>query len=255
MQRYFIDGTLEVGKIVTIIGESVHQLTKVMRSTIGDCIKLSSENNQSAFGEIIEILKHEIRVKVVEIIEEKVELPVNVTIAQGLIKGDKFDWVIQKATECGANFFIPVRMKRSVVKIEDKKTASKVQRWQKISFEAARQSHRQVVPKVSEVIDFSELIKIKDSFDLCLFAYENYEKNSVHSLATHIRNMKRDNKILVVIGPEGGIDDKEVKLLVDAGFDSIGLGPRILRTETAPIYFLSAISYELEIRSPDLRFN
>jgi len=248
MQRYFVTSEIFTDStIAKITGQDVHHISNVMRAKITDQLILCSDNKQTYLVEIIEITKNEVTVKKIDSIIENRELPVDVTIAQGIIKSDKFDWVIQKATECGATSFIPLSMKRSIAKIDEKTEIKKRQRWQKIASEATRQSHRQIVPLIEPILNLSELIKRKNDFDICLFAYEIEGTESKHKLHEIILKIEDIQRVLVVIGPEGGIDETEVQLLIENGFSAIGLGPRILRTETAPIYLLSAISYGLEI--------
>ena len=181
-------------------------------------------------------------------IEAQTELPIEVTIAQGLPKGDKFEWVIQKATECGASEFIPLEMERSVVKLDARKAGKKIERWNKIAKEAAEQSHRQMVPNVTSVQTLKQLLANASQYDICLFAYEETAKQGeLAQLKQTLSTIENYKKLLVIVGPEGGISEKEETILLESGFKPCALGPRILRTETAPIYILSAISYALEL--------
>ena len=247
MQRYFIKSDQLVKDQVTIVGDDVHHIRDVMRASVGDHIILCACDKKSYLVEITYLNKMEVKVKVVETREENVELPISVTIAQGITKGDKFDLVLQKATECGASGFVPVVMKRSVAKIDVQKADKKILRWEKIVMEAARQSHRQVVPSVYMPVDMEGLVLMAAEYDVCLFAYEGYCEDSQHGLADAISKLESGLRLLILIGPEGGIDGLEFDLLVHAGFKEVGLGPRILRTETAPIYVMAALSYALEI--------
>ena len=255
MQRYFIKSDQLVDGHAIITGDDVHHIRDVMRGSVGDRVILCTCDKESYLAEIIDLSRMEIKAKVVERKAENVELPVFVTISQGITKGDKFELVLQKATECGASEFVPVAMKRSVAKIDEKKADKKVLRWQKIALEAARQSHRQAVPSVKMPVDIQGLVAMADEYDMCLFAYEiggqTSEVRDRNALAKAIRKFEPEMRILVLIGPEGGIDQVEVDLLIEAGFIAVGLGPRILRTETAPIYIMSAISYALEIEGFD----
>jgi len=247
LQRYFIKEDQIRDDQITIVGPDVHHMVNVMRFGVGDQMILCTDQKKSYVVEILSLAKTEVQVKVVAEKSEFVELPVSVSIAQGIIKSDKMDWVVQKGTECGASGFVPVRMKRSVAKVDPKKASSKACRWQKIALEAARQSHRQMVPIVADVASFSQLLTMQQQYDVCLFAYEAFDAKDKQRLATTLRDVEDGARVLILIGPEGGIDETEVHALTDAGFLPIGLGPRILRTETAPIYVLSAISYVLEI--------
>ena len=247
MQRYFIKKEQIKKGVATIVGTDVHHITSVMRARVGDALLLCTCEKETFRVEIIDLDKAEIRAKITEKKEEKVELPVFVTIAQGITKGDKFDLVVQKGTECGASAFVPVAMKRCVAKIEANKAPKKVMRWQKIALEAARQAHRQSVPEIATPTDLHNLIKQASAYDVCLFAYEAFETKDQKNLAAIVAQLTPGARVLVLIGPEGGIDEKEVALLQAVGFVPIGLGPRILRTETAPLYVLAALSYGLEI--------
>jgi 16S rRNA (uracil1498-N3)-methyltransferase len=247
MQRYFINANQLVEGQAIITGDDVHHIGAVMRANVGDYFVLCVRGGGSYIVEICEISKTEVHARVVETKEENAELPVFVTISQAIMKGDKFDWVLQKATECGASEFIPVAMKRSVAKIDVKKANKKVERWQKITLEAARQSHRQMVPDVRMPVDMKGLISEMGKYDMCLFAYEAHVGESEYALADVIAGFEPGMRVLVLVGPEGGIAESEVNMLTEAGFTAVGLGPRILRTETAPIYVMSVISYAMEL--------
>ena len=247
MQRYFIKSDQLVDDQVIITGDDIHHIRDVMRASVGDRIILCTCAKKSYLVEIIYLHKMGIKVQVVEAIAENTELSVFVAIFQGIAKGDKFDFVVQKATECGASEFVPVAMKRSVARFDEKKASKKVERWQRIAYEAARQAHRQVVPSVKMPVDIKGLIRMAGEYDVCLFAYEVSDVDSRCALADEIKKFAAGIRVLVLIGPEGGIDQSEVDLLLNAGFIAIGLGPRILRTETASVYVMSAISYALEV--------
>lgn len=247
MQRYFIKSDQLVNDQVTITGNDVHHIRDVMRTSVGDHIICCTTDKLTYLVEVTNLDKTEVHARVVETKEENVELPILVTIAQGIMKGDKFDLVVQKATECGASAFVPVAMKRSVAKIDAKKVDKKASRWQKIALEAARQSHRQVVPTLEPPVDMKGLVALAADYDVCLFAYEAHGEDSHYALANVLASAWAGMRVLVLIGPEGGIDETEVAVLIESGFRAVGLGPRILRTETAPIYVMSAISYAMEL--------
>jgi len=230
-----------------ITGDDVHHISTVMRANVGDQLILCTDDARSFLANITHLAKAEVHVEVVTTKKEAVELPVFVTIAQAITKGDKFDLIVQKGTECGASAFVPIAMKRSVAKIEPTKAGKKVQRWQKIALEAARQSHRQMVPEVGMPVDVAQLLRLAAAYDVCLFAYEEEGRDRSRALADAVAKMQAGARVLVLIGPEGGIDEVEASALLEAGFTAVGLGPRILRTETASIYVMSAISYALEI--------
>ena len=248
MQRYFLKNHQFQVKQVRITDEDAHHIARVMRMEVGERIIVCNEDKECYYLTITAVTPDEVTGEIGEAIESDTELPIEVTIAQGLPKGDKFEWVIQKATECGASEFIPLNMERSVVKLDAKKASKKVERWNKIAKEAAEQSHRQMVPTVTDVYTFKQLLDRASQYDVCLFAYEETAKQGqLAQLKQSLREIQTNGKMLVVVGPEGGISEKEETLLLQSGFKPCALGPRILRTETAPIYILSAISYALEL--------
>ena len=248
MQRYFLKNHQFQAKQVRITDEDAHHIARVMRMEVGERIIVCNEDKECYYLTITAVTPDEVTGEIGEAIESDTELPIEVTIAQGLPKGDKFEWVIQKATECGASEFIPLNMERSVVKLDAKKASKKVERWNKIAKEAAEQSHRQMVPTVTDVYTFKQLLDRAAQYDVCLFAYEETAKQGqLAQLKQSLSEIQTNGKMLVVVGPEGGISEKEETLLLQSGFKPCALGPRILRTETAPIYILSAISYALEL--------
>ena len=248
MQRYFLkNDQFQNGKVL-IADDDAHHMTRVMRMKIGDKFIGCNENKECFYIEILAIENEVVHGNIVEQLHQQTEMPIEVTIAQGLPKGDKFELVLQKGTECGAANFIPVKMDRSIVKLDSKKEAKKVERWTKIVKEAAEQSHRQSLPRVNGVVDFKNLLTMAKNYDACLFAYEETAKaGKMPQLKQTLKNIPLGASLLILVGPEGGISESEESMLVDAGFLPCALGPRILRTETAPIYILSAISYALEL--------
>ena len=169
-------------------------------------------------------------------------------IAVGLSKGDKLDWIVQKATELGVNEIIPIEMSRNVVKWNKDKASKKTERLQKIAEEASEQSHRLKVPFVTEVMTIDSLIEYTKPYQQKLIAYEEAAKEGeTVQLVKSLQALKEGEKIVFVFGPEGGIDEKEVAKLQMNEFHTCSLGPRILRAETAPLYALSALSYQCEL--------
>jgi len=248
MQRYFLKNEQFQDKKVWITGQDAHHIVRVMRLAVGDKAIVCNENNACYNMTIVAIEPNQVIGAISAARKENTELPVAVTIAQGLPKGDKFELVLQKGTECGATQFMPIKMERSIVKIEPKKEAKKLERWHKIVKEAAEQAHRQRVPVIHKVIDFEQALTLVHDFDVCLFAYEETAKiGDMRSLNKILTKTLPGSKILVLIGPEGGISKREAIKLLEAGFTACAIGPRILRTETAAIYLLSAISYALEL--------
>jgi 16S rRNA (uracil1498-N3)-methyltransferase len=247
MQRYFSDDINVNGQFV-ISGEDYHHIVRVMRMSVGDNLICVQSSGKSAISTIAEITDEIVICNVVKWKDESSEMPIRVTIASGLPKGDKLEWIIQKGTELGADEFIPFTAARSIVKWDEKKSEKKIERWQKIAKEAAEQSHRNKIPTVRVPVNLQSLIELGKAFDCKLVAYEEEARTGeVSILGKSLQQLMTNQSMLVVFGPEGGLSQKEIQLLQDNGFQTCGLGPRILRAETAPLYLLSAISYHFEL--------
>lgn len=247
MQRYFVNQPAKDNQFF-LEGEDRHHILKVMRMQISDQIICVEPDGKTAICEIAEITDEQVVADVVQWKKDNSELPIFVTVASGLPKGDKLEWIIQKGTELGAYKFIPFAAARSIVKWDDKKAGKKVDRWQKIAKEAAEQSHRARMPEVAAPISFKALLESSKAFDYKLAAYEEESRNGETSLfSSTLQQMKKGESLLLVFGPEGGLSDEEAQLLSENDFALCGLGPRILRTETAPLYSLAAISYHFEL--------
>ncbi len=244
MQKYFIDSiSLENN---TITGDDVFHIKNVMRQKVGDKF-IVSDSKDEFLASIVRIDKDIIYFEKLEAIDNLSQLPFYVDIFQGYPKGDKLDDICKHSTELGVNKVFAVNMKRSIVKIDPKKIETKCIRFDKIMKEASEQSHRKTLSHFGGIID---LKKIDFSmYDYKILAFEESAKDGEKSnFKNIIRNAKVGSHIAILIGPEGGIDNSEVEYLNNLGFVNCALGPRILRTETASMYALSAISYESELK-------
>lgn len=248
LQRYFIDQNADESQRFFITRkEDVHHITNVMRNTVGNEIIITFSDHKVYICEITEITSDSIEVELKEQQDINTELPLDVTICSGLIKADKYEWLLQKATELGANAFIAVGMERSVVKLTDTKVAKKLERWQKIIKEAAEQSYRLTIPSIDYQSNLKEIYDTIGYYNHILVAYEDEAKQGEVSHFKHaLQQFQPQDKVLLIFGPEGGLSEQEVSLLSGVS-TTVGLGPRILRAETAPLYALSAISYEKEL--------
>ena len=225
----------------------MNHIANVLRLKKKDKIILCNKDEGCSYEtEIVEVSKESITCNIVSRTLENVESNVNVDIYQGLPKMDKMEYIIQKATELGVKNIYPVTMARSIVKLDDKTALKKVDRWNKIAEVAAKQSKRDFIPNIKNVINIENICQNAEKYDIILIAYENEKINTLKAELNKL-NREKELKIAVVIGPEGGIDEKEVKKLVDIGGKCITLGKRILRTETASLVILSNIIYEFEL--------
>jgi len=247
VQRYFVNKQANDDRFF-IVEEDRHHIVKVMRMQIGDQIICVDPEGKQAVCRLAEITDESVVADVVQWKDEVTELPISITIASGLPKGDKLEWIIQKGTELGAHQFLPFAAKRSVVKWDEKKAAKKIERWQKIAKEAAEQSHRAFMPEIVSPMSFKELLTKSKDFNYKLAAFEDESRNGETSVfSSTLKKINKGESLLLVFGPEGGLANEEVQLLKEHGFGLCGLGPRILRTETAPLYALAAISYHFEL--------
>lgn len=246
MQRYFLNTQFDAGGKVLITGDDEKHITRVMRMSIDDQI-ICVCSGEAYICTINDIANEGV---VVQKSSEQLpsnEMPVAITIACGLPKGDKLELIVQKGTELGMVVMQPFVAERSIVKWDDKKGDKKVERLRKIAKEAAEQCHRSKIPEIGTPFTLKQLVATSADYDVLLFADEEDAKaKEPHRIADRLKKIHTEQKVLVVFGPEGGLARSEAEMLSTAGFLPIALGPRILRTETAPLYLLSAMSYEFE---------
>lgn len=246
MPKFFIEANQMQENKITLFGEDVKHIANVLRKQIGDQINICNITTSENFlCQIKEINKEQIKCDIVKKLLSESEPNTEITIFQGLPKAEKMEIIIQKCTELGVKYFIPVQMERCVAKLDSKSEEKKIERWNKIAETAAKQSGRDFIPKVENSINLQKLLNLIQKYDIVLLAYENEEKNTLKNVLKTLEN-KKNLKIGIIIGPEGGIDYKEVQKLVEAGAKTITLGKRILRTETVGLAMASIIMYELE---------
>lgn len=231
MQQYFAKD-----KNLNLTDSDYHHIKNVMRMKIGDTIKVVYDN--IVYDCMISDMSNDVKFDVLSK-EKKDNEGVKVSVAFSLIKEQKLDFLLQKSAELGAYELLPFVSQRSVVKIDSKKKESKILRWQKILKEASEQSFRSFIPKISNVLDENELLKL--DYDLKIVCSLNKNAKSIKKVLQNVTNCDR---ILLVVGPEGGLSDKEEELFVQNGFVLASLGNNVLRAETAPIVALSMINYE-----------
>lgn len=248
MQRYFVPND-QFDKIsVRIVGDDAKHIQRVMRMTVGDHIICCNENAKAFLCEIEEFHDYQVNVKMIEDLTSNVELPVKVIVVQALPKGDKLDYIVQKGTELGASSFVLFQSERSIVKWDENKIQKKLDRVDKIVKEAAEQSHRLILPKVSFYKNIDRVIEQCLPYKHKIVAYEEEAKQGKQkAFPSILKEIKPQETLVVLIGPEGGLTSEEVDILSQAGFTPVGLGRRILRTETAALYVLSAVSYQFEL--------
>lgn len=233
MQRYFVDN-----KDFKLSQNDIHHIKTVMRMNVGDLIEVVYKE-RLYICKIDELSKDNIELSIFEEKNDNNELSKYVTIAFSITKEDKIDLILQKCTELGIKEFIPIEMSRCNVKIDKQKEEKKIDRWRAICKEAAEQSKRNIIPKVNNIHKLKDLIKL--DYDLKIVC-------SVNQGVINIKNVLHNNlncdKIIFVIGPEGGISLEEERFLIDNNFIPTSLGKSVLRTETAPIVIGGMLNYE-----------
>jgi 16S rRNA (uracil1498-N3)-methyltransferase len=245
MARLFVEPQKLAEEIVVLHDEDHRYLTRVLRLDVGAVVTLFDGKSVEATARIVRIGPRALELK----IEERrpvagIDRP-HVTVIQGLAKGDKIDIVVQKATELGVARVIPVTTARAVARLDAgaMRTVSRRARWQKIAREAARQSGRLDVPEVESVTALSTALLASPKDALKLLLWEGARQTSLRSQLPP--KDESPQQIVIAIGPEGGFTVEEVEAARHAGFAAVGLGPRILRTETAALVVLSILGYAL----------
>ena len=245
MYHFFVEPSGIGEKEISITGPDVNHIRNVIRLKPGDEISISNgiDGRDYRCG-IARITEDEVVCELRFIKEDGVELPAKVYLFQGLPKGDKMETVIQKNVELGVYEIIPVAMKRSIVKLDAKKAEAKVKRWNGISESAAKQSKRMIIPNVTKVMTYKEAIEYAKELDICLVPYEN-AKDMTHTREI-IESIKNESKVGIFIGPEGGFEEDEIESAIALGMETITLGKRILRTETAGMAIMAVIANMME---------
>lgn len=232
-------------KCVVIVGSDVNHIKNVLRMRVGEELNVSNGRDGKEYRcGILTLEEDRVLCELRFIKEENVELPSRIFLFQGLPKADKMELIVQKAVELGVYRIIPVAAKRCVVKLDERKGASKVARWQGIAEAAAKQSKRGIIPEVSGVMGFHQAVKMASDMDVRLIPYELAE--GMERTRERISGLLPGQDIAVFIGPEGGFEESEIQLALENGIEPITLGKRILRTETAGMTVLSWMVYQLE---------
>lgn len=244
MHHFFVSPEQIDDKYVTITGGDVNHIKNVLRMKVDEELLISNGQDKDYYCKIEAISDDEIKALILDEEFEGTELPTELYLFQGLPKSDKMELIIQKAVELGVKEIIPVATKRCVVKLDNKKEASKLKRWQAISESAAKQSRRTIIPEVSSVVTFKEAINRAKEFELGIIPYENFK--DMKETREVLEKVQKGIKIGIFIGPEGGFEENEVQYAFENGIRPISLGKRILRTETAGLTILSVLMFQLE---------
>ena len=244
MHHFFVTPEQVKGEHIYIEGSDVNHIKNVLRMKIGEELGISDGNNKKYLCEIESMTSEEVCVAIKEEQCADTELPSKIYLFQGLPKSDKMELIVQKAVELGAYEIIPVITKRAVVKLDEKKASKKVERWNSIAEGGAKQSGRNVIPKVTDVKSYKAAMEYASSLDVVLIPYELAEGMS--ETKEIISSIQPGQSVGIFIGPEGGFEVSEIEYAMEKGVKPITLGKRILRTETAGLTTLSILMYHLE---------
>ena len=231
MPKFFVTQDKISDNQIIIDSEDVTHISRVLRLEKGDNVTVCDGQGTDYDAQIDTIEPKKILLNIVSRQKSETEPNIKVTLFQALPKASKMEYIIQKTTELGISEIVPVKLSRCVVKIDNKKDEKKkIDRWQKIAESAAKQSGRGIVPTVSEFMTINEVIEKSKEFDLFFVPYECEEQKTLKEILTSKSDVK---SVGFVIGPEGGFDLSETEKLHSSGIDTVTLGKRILRTETA----------------------
>jgi len=245
MQRYFVSNSSINESIIHMNKDDFFHMHKVMRMKSGDKIICVDENQNVYLCQLIQTNNPE--VEIIEQLDEHHELDVNVRLVYGLPKLDKFEYVLQKCTELGISEVVPFLSKRSLIRTDEARFSKKMERYQKIVKEASEQSEREKLVKIYSPMTLNEIIKLESNISLVAYE-ESSRQNECMQFEKSLQEMKKGDTITIVVGPEGGLEESEVKAFIDAGYHVCSLGKRILRSETAPLYMMSVIGYYCELK-------
>ncbi len=252
MPRFFVRSNQIENGIVTITGDDAHHLSRSLRMAAGEQITVCDMQKNEYTCTLTVFLPDRVCARIEQTFKCDTEPPYRVHVYQALPKGDKLDTVIQKAVECGADALTPFESERCVVRMKPDSEAKKTERRARIALEAAKQSGRGRVPDIFPTVQFDEMLTEAKKADIPLFCYEG---DGTEPLALTLRRLLAERPELkagepavsVVIGSEGGFSQAEAEAAVQAGLHPVGLGKRILRTETAAAFVLACLVYELEM--------
>jgi 16S rRNA (uracil1498-N3)-methyltransferase len=245
MHNFFVTEDLRQGNTFAIEGTDYNHIKNVLRMQIDDTFLVSCDG-VSHLCRLADFSGETVLAEIMEENYQNTELPIQIHLFQGLPKSDKMEWIIQKCVELGVAEIIPVEMNRCVVKLEEKKKKSKQTRWQAIAESAAKQSKRTVIPEVSCPLSFKNAMAKAEEMDVLLIPYENHR--GMIATKEALDSIKAGQSVGIFIGPEGGFDPAEVESLVNINGQTVSLGSRILRTETAAITAVGMCMLHMEMK-------
>ncbi len=249
MYRFFVDRNQIQNDLIQITGSDVNHIKNVLRLKPGEEISVCTGESLTYYGRVESYTSDSVIVSVQEVSDLQNELASEIVLYQGIPKGDKMDLIVQKAVELGAAKIVPVSMERCVVKLDSKKEAARIKRWNAIAESAAKQAKRMMIPEVTPVMSFLQAVEEQAAFDMPLMPYEL--TRGMEETKEVLSTINPGQSISVMIGPEGGFSVREAETAIELGIRTVSLGKRILRTETAGLAMLSILMYLLESKTSD----
>jgi 16S rRNA (uracil1498-N3)-methyltransferase len=228
LSRFFIDAPLSLGEH-ELPEAQAHYIGRVLRMTEGDALQVFDGSGTEFRGTLLEVGKKRVRVQLDDSFAGQPESPLRIHLGQGLSRGERMDWAIQKATELGVSEITPIVSERCEVRLKDERAEKRQAHWQQVAVSACEQCGRSVAPIIHSPVPLADWLKRTEA-DLKLV---------LHPVAEPLTSHDKPDTLAFLIGPEGGLNDAEVEQAKDAGFHAARLGPRVLRTETAPVVALS----------------
>ncbi len=228
LSRFFIDAPLSLGEH-DLPEAQAHYIGRVLRMAAGDNVQLFDGSGQEYLGQLLEVGKKTVRVVLEQALPGQAESPLYIHLGQGLSRGERMDWAIQKATELGANAITPILSERCEVRLKDERADKRLAHWRQVAISACEQCGRSTLPVIHPPLTLAEWLKASDAA----------LKLVLHPVAEPLVSHDRPDSLAFLIGPEGGLSDAEVEQAQAAGFHAARLGPRVLRTETAPVVALA----------------
>ena len=249
MQQYFLNEELNVESTYELSKEDSNHIVRIMRKQNNDKVYVVFKNEIKYICTIIDNNVDKVLVAPYEQVSGSNELPTKITVAIPPLKNDKIEYLIQKLTELGVSNIVLFNSERNIAKIKKDKVDSKLNRWSKIIKEASEQSKRNLIPDITYVDSLRDLVNFSEKYDHKVVAYEKESVNEDNINLKNLLNSELNNKdVIAVFGSEGGLSENEISILTENKFSVIGLGKRILRAETAPLYFVSCVAYFSEFK-------
>ncbi|KRW69618.1 16S rRNA methyltransferase [Pseudomonas sp. TTU2014-105ASC] len=227
LSRFFIDAPLSLGRH-SLPEASAHYISRVLRLSPGSAVQLFDGSGAEFRGELAEVGKKTVTVELQECLAGMLESPLRIHLGQGLSRGERMDWAIQKATELGVAQITPIVSERCEVRLNDERVDKRLAHWRQIAISACEQCGRSVLPLIHAPVSLRDWLTLEADLKLVL-----------HPVAEPLVSHAKPQTLAFLIGPEGGLSESEVAQAADQGFQPARLGPRVLRTETAPVVALS----------------